>query len=70
MVFSFTFVSNMQVLITFVLILGYFSPCLCQRWNLVETKNNTFNLMDYGARGDGKSNDTDVYTCLSLLYLI
>jgi len=70
MVFGFTFVPNMQVLITCVLILGYFSPCLCQRWNLVGTENNTFNVMDYGARGDGKFDDADVYTCLSLFYLI
>jgi len=51
----------MQVLIACVLIIGFFSPCICQRWNLVGTKTNTFNVMEYGARGDGKSDDSHVY---------
>jgi len=51
--------SNMQRLITCLLILGFVSPCLCVRWS-VRTENNTYNVMDYGAHGDGKSDDSGV----------
>nr|XP_004510272.1 probable polygalacturonase At3g15720 [Cicer arietinum] len=52
----------MQVLITLILVLGFVSPCLCARWNLEETHdNNTFNVVQYGARGDGKSDDTQAF---------
>jgi len=57
----------MKILIAYVLILGFFSPCICQRWNLVGTKKNTFNVMEYGARGDGKYDDSHVYMCSSLV---
>ncbi|KAK7286930.1 hypothetical protein RJT34_22293 [Clitoria ternatea] len=57
----------MQGLVTCVLILGLVSPCFC-RWN-VATKHsyhvmnnvgtkNTFNMMNYGAHGDGISDDS------------
>lgn len=52
----------MQVLITLVLVLGFVSPSLCTRWNVVEANNNnnTYNVMQYGASGDGKSDDSQV----------
>ncbi|KAK7287270.1 hypothetical protein RIF29_00468 [Crotalaria pallida] len=43
-----------------VLILGFFSPCLCLRWN-VETKNTFYNVMDYGAHGNGKFDDSRAF---------
>jgi hypothetical protein len=52
----------MQQLINFVIILGFISPCLCTRLN-IGTKNGIYNVMDYGARGDGKSDDTQVCVC-------
>jgi hypothetical protein len=68
-VFNFTF-DNMQYwFITFVIILGFISPCLCTRLD-VKTKNATYNVMDYGARGDGKSDDTQVYMCLFIFFTI
>ncbi|WJX88743.1 hypothetical protein P8452_70795 [Trifolium repens] len=51
----------MQLLITCVFIFCFFSPCLCERWNLVRTKNNIFNVMEYGACGDGKSDDSQAF---------
>ena len=62
---------NMPGLIACVLILGLISPCLCLKWNL-ETKN-TFNVMKYGAHGDGKSDDSQVNAfqlCLFHFFLI
>jgi hypothetical protein len=53
----------MQWLITFVIIFGFTSPCLCTRLN-VGTENAIYNVMNYGARGDGKSDDTQVYMSL------
>ncbi|XP_045792148.1 probable polygalacturonase At3g15720 [Trifolium pratense] len=50
----------MQRLINFVIILGFISPCLCTRLN-VGTKDGIYNVMDYGARGDGKSDDTQAF---------
>ncbi|XP_004510271.1 probable polygalacturonase At3g15720 [Cicer arietinum] len=53
----------MQVLITLVLVLGFVSPSLCTRWNVVEANNNnnTYNVMQYGASGDGKSDDSQAF---------
>ncbi|XP_039685087.1 probable polygalacturonase At3g15720 [Medicago truncatula] len=52
----------MQVLISCVLILGFASPCLCGRWiNVAKTNNNIFNVIAYGARGDGISDDTQAF---------
>jgi hypothetical protein len=53
----------MQRLINFVIILGFISPCLCTRLN-IGTKNGIYSVMDYGARGDGKSDDTQVCVCV------
>ncbi|CAJ2664854.1 unnamed protein product [Trifolium pratense] len=50
----------MQLLINFVIILGFISPCLSTRLN-VGTKDGIYNVMDYGARGDGKSDDTQAF---------
>jgi hypothetical protein len=58
------------LIITCVFIFGFFSPCLCQRLNLVTTNNNIFNVMEYGARGDGKTDDSNVYTCFFVVHLI
>ncbi|WJX49928.1 hypothetical protein P8452_36303 [Trifolium repens] len=49
------------LIIACVLILGFFSPCLCQRLNQVTTNNNIFNVMKYGARGDGKTDDSKAF---------
>ncbi|WJX43889.1 galacturonan 1,4-alpha-galacturonidase [Trifolium repens] len=49
------------LIITCVFIFGFFSPCLCQRLNLVTTNNNIFNVMEYGARGDGKTDDSNAF---------
>jgi hypothetical protein len=46
----------MQQLFTFVIILSFISPYLCTRLNV-----GIYNVMDFGARGDGKSDDTQVY---------
>jgi len=55
----------MQVLISCVLILGFVSPCLCGRWiNVAKTNNNIYNVIAYGARGDGISDDTQVCICV------
>ncbi|XP_045788807.1 probable polygalacturonase At3g15720 [Trifolium pratense] len=50
----------MQGFIIFVLIFGFISPCLCTGLN-VETKNNIFNVLQYGARGDAKSDDSQAF---------
>ncbi|XP_027906158.1 probable polygalacturonase At3g15720 [Vigna unguiculata] len=52
--------SNMQRLITCLLILCFVSPCLCARSTLT-TKSNTYNVKDYGAHGDGKSDDSGAF---------
>ncbi|CAJ2654844.1 unnamed protein product [Trifolium pratense] len=51
----------MRVSIICVLILGFFSHCLCDRLNLVGTNNNIFNVMQYGAHGDGKTDDAQAF---------
>ncbi|ESW06317.1 hypothetical protein PHAVU_010G037700 [Phaseolus vulgaris] len=51
----------MQTLITFLLILGFVSPCLCVRWNNARTQNKTYNVKDYGAYGDGKYDDSGAF---------
>ncbi|XP_014515465.1 probable polygalacturonase At3g15720 [Vigna radiata var. radiata] len=52
--------SNMQRLMTILLILGFVSPCSCVRWR-VSTQTNTYNVIDYGAHGDGKSDDSEAF---------
>jgi hypothetical protein len=54
----------MQGFIVFVLIFGFISPCLCTGLN-VETENAIYNVIQYGARGDGKSDDSQVYNLSS-----
>ncbi|KAH1069268.1 hypothetical protein GYH30_006750 [Glycine max] len=49
----------MQSLITCVLIIAFISPCLCHRWN-VGTQNTIYNVIDFGAVGDGKTDDTQL----------
>ncbi|CAI8595607.1 unnamed protein product [Vicia faba] len=53
----------MKVLIFCILILGFISSCLCERWNTnaALTKNNVYNVIDYGARGDGVTDDTQAF---------
>jgi len=44
-----------------VLILCFVSPCLCKKGEVTGTNHtNIYNVMEYGARGDGKSDDTQV----------
>ncbi|WJX25995.1 hypothetical protein P8452_14978 [Trifolium repens] len=50
----------MQRFITFVIILDFISTCLCTKLN-VGAKNVVYNVMDYGAHGDGKSDDTQAF---------
>lgn len=65
--FHFTLV-NMQGFIVYVLVLYFISPCLCIRFNVVTTSGTTYNVMQYGATGDGKSDDTNVYVFIFYLY--
>ncbi|XP_027907631.1 polygalacturonase ADPG1-like [Vigna unguiculata] len=51
----------MQRLIIFLFILGFISPCLCARCVKTEEKENTYNVIDYGAHGDGKSDDSKAF---------
>lgn len=57
----------MQSIVTFVLILGFFSPCLCLKWNF-GTNDTFYNVMDYGAVGDGQSDDSQV--SVAILFFI
>ncbi|CAJ1948706.1 unnamed protein product [Sphenostylis stenocarpa] len=52
----------MQTLIACLclLILSFVSPCLCGMW-IVGTENRTYNVIDYGAHGDGKSDDSEAF---------
>jgi len=50
----------MQGFITFALIFALILPCLCTRSN-AGTKNASYNVLQYGARGDGKTDDSSVY---------
>ncbi|XP_017441953.1 probable polygalacturonase At3g15720 [Vigna angularis] len=50
----------MQRLIIFLLIIGFVSPCLCVRSTVI-TEKNTYNVIDYGAHGDGKSDDSRAF---------
>ncbi|XP_045789408.1 probable polygalacturonase At3g15720 [Trifolium pratense] len=50
----------MQSFIIFVIVLGFISPCLCTRLN-VGTKGSNNSVMDNGAIGDGKSDDTQAF---------
>jgi len=54
----------MQGFVTFVSILAFILPCLCMRLN-VQTTNGIYNVMQYGARGDGKSDDSKVYVSMN-----
>jgi len=53
---------NMQSIITFGLILAFVSPCLCHGSS--QTKNGFYNVINYGAKGDGRSDDAQVCVCL------
>ncbi|KOM58506.1 hypothetical protein LR48_Vigan11g154000 [Vigna angularis] len=46
----------MQSLISFVLVLAFISPCLCYN----DTKTGLYNVMNYGAKGDGISDDAQI----------
>ncbi|RHN38843.1 putative polygalacturonase [Medicago truncatula] len=50
----------MQGFITYALIFGFILPCLSTRLN-VGTKNAIYNVMQYGARGDGKTDDSQAF---------
>ncbi|CAL5195378.1 unnamed protein product [Lathyrus oleraceus] len=51
----------MQGFIIYVLFFSFISPCLCTRLN-VGTTNDIYNVMQYGAIGDGKSDDTQAFS--------
>ena len=53
----------MQELLTFALILSISSTCLCR--GLVEDTSGGFNVLDYGAVGDGQTDDSQVYELVS-----
>ena len=59
----FSFSEYMQELLTFVLILSISSTCLCR--GLVEDTSGGFNVLDYGAVGDGQTDDSQVYELVS-----
>lgn len=59
----------MQGFITFALIFGFILPCLCTRSN-VGTKNTIYNVMQYGALGDGKTDDSSVYVFINFFFFI
>ncbi|XP_027907635.1 probable polygalacturonase At3g15720 [Vigna unguiculata] len=48
-----------RLIITCVLILFFVSPCFCKRL-LLET-SNTYNVIDYGAKGDGETDDSQAF---------
>ncbi|CAI8617036.1 unnamed protein product [Vicia faba] len=50
----------MQRFITYILILCFISPCLSIRSN-VGTTNDIYNVMDFGAVGDGKTDDAQAF---------
>ncbi|KEH18033.1 probable polygalacturonase At3g15720 [Medicago truncatula] len=50
----------MQGFIALALILGFVSPCLCTRMN-VGTENAIYNVIQYGARGDGITDDLQAF---------
>ncbi|KAL9303485.1 hypothetical protein ACSQ67_020748 [Phaseolus vulgaris] len=50
---------NMQSIITFGLILAFVSPCLCHGSS--QTKNGFYNVINYGAKGDGRSDDAQAF---------
>ncbi|XP_058746865.1 probable polygalacturonase At3g15720 [Vicia villosa] len=52
----------MQGFIVCVLVLYFISPCLCIRFNVRTTSDTTYNVMQYGATGDGKSDDTKAFS--------
>jgi len=54
----------MKGFIALVLILGFVSPCLCTRLK-VGTENAIYNVIQYGARGDGKTDDSQVDVSLN-----
>lgn len=54
-----------------VLILCFVSPCLCKKEKVFTNHTNIYDVMQHGARGDGKSDDTNVcYICFSLKLFI
>ena len=59
----FSFSEFMQELLTFVLILSISSTCLCR--GLVEDTSGGFNVLYYGAVGDGQTDDSQVYELVS-----
>ncbi|RDX74939.1 Polygalacturonase ADPG2, partial [Mucuna pruriens] len=48
----------MQRLFTCILVLGFVLPTLCLS---NDGENETVNVMDYGAHGDGKSDDSNAF---------
>jgi len=53
----------MQRLISCILILGFISDTLCLS-SSAKTQIKYFNVMDYGAHGDGTTDDSNVYEFL------
>ncbi|XP_017441844.1 probable polygalacturonase At3g15720 [Vigna angularis] len=48
-----------RLIITCVLIVFFVSPCLCKR--LLMATSNTYNVIDYGAKGDGETDDSQAF---------
>ncbi|RHN45254.1 putative polygalacturonase [Medicago truncatula] len=44
-----------------VLILCFVSPCLCKKEKVFTNHTNIYDVMQHGARGDGKSDDTNAF---------
>jgi len=57
----------MKGFVTFVSIFALILPCLCTRLNAT---NGIYNVMQYGARGDGKSDDSKVHVSMSFFFII
>ncbi|KAK7386216.1 hypothetical protein VNO78_26276 [Psophocarpus tetragonolobus] len=48
------------MLLSYLLILVFVSPCLCVRWP-IQIQDSSYNVMDFGAHGDGNSDDSQAF---------
>lgn len=53
----------MEVLFAIFFILHFVSHCSCNKLQVAAKNTNTFNVMDYGAIGDGLTDDSQVNIC-------